>query len=417
MHADVIGDSYVTASLYRDGRFIMHPRPESADPADYTLPPASDGELLKLHGPFVPTAGAAVMAFMSGGGEFQNAYLALRIVSLLAGMLVILFSFFVTTRLVGHGAGLAVAAWIAASFFLIDYSGNGSLYISQSALYLAWLLVSLNRPFPLRGFYTGSGRVLLLALLSGIGYLVNYQCMILTPATLVILAVQERSWRRFFGHAAVFLAAVVLIIFPWLVRNTLAFGDPFYGHAYNMAYVYGKAGVSFSPETLKVSFYDWLGILHAVFTLWLPNNLYYAARKLFILAPIAFFLFSYGLIDIVFSRKRFMQALPVLLLLTLQMLMYAGWPIWKFRFFAPVLPIVFILAAEELWHLRVSPAMRNALAGVTLAAIIVMSVLAYRAIPTHTTYYDGALTQDPFHSSEELTYLRKFHLIPSDDAP
>lgn len=405
MHADVVGDSTVTASVNRDGRFVVYPRLEnSVDPADYELP-TTGGEVLILHGPVVPVLGAIVMKTF-GGTSVAAGYLALRIVSLVMSMLVILLAFLVGRRLLDPTAGLVAAAFTAASYVLIDFAGNGAIYTTQGAVYLFWVWIALQKP--------GYRRTALLGAAAGFGYLVNFQCVIMIPATLFLFAVEAVQARRFvplLAHAALFLGLVAAIAAPWLIRSMQLFNDPFFHHAYNMGYAYMKAGIKVPDGAPYASFSDKLGVLHSVVTLWGPNNMYYAARKLFILAPFAFFLFSYGLIDVAFAPSRLRKALPLFLLMVMQFLMYAGWPIWKFRFFVPILPFVFLAAVEQLWHLKISDRWRNACIGVTLAAMLSVAWMTYNTYPTHTTYYDGALTNDPHHASEELDYLERFHLI------
>lgn len=336
-------------------------------------------------------------------------FVSLRILSLLAGMLVLLLSFLIATRLLDRVAGLAVAAWIAASYILIDYAGNGTFYSLQATLYLFWILVSLG-PVSFR-------RTLLLGGLSGIAYLLNFQAIILVPAGISLLLVRGFGGRRMFLHMAVFVGVATLVSLPWIIRNAVLFGDPLASHTANMWYVYAKAGFSSEEAVLHMSFQDRVSIITGIVHTWLPYNLYYAARKLFILAPIAFLFFCYGLIDLLFSPPRLRKALPLLVVVAFHTLLSASWPVWKFRFFVPLLPLVFLLALEELWHLPLARRWRNVCISATFTAIIVLSVLTYRAVPTHTTYYDGALTQDPFHGYEERTYLRKWGVLPSDDAP
>lgn len=396
MHADVIDDVVVAASIHRDGRFSTYAVPTIPDPAKNPPLPASAALPIKMHGPLWPGLAAAVTAIRGGESTIADGFLSLRILSVIIGTLIIYLSFLVASRIVNVRAGLAVAAWTAASYILIDYSGNGALYSLQAVSYLLWILVALTAH--------SMRRTMLLGAIAGVSYLNNFQCIILVPATLIFFAVGVRPWPRFFLHAVMFLGVTAIIIGPWLLRNAVVFGDPFYSHAYNMGYVWGKAGFA----TNDLSFGDKLSVLHGVLTVWMPNNMYYAARKLFILAPFAFFFFAYGLLDVAFSPKRLTRTLPIVLLIVFQCLMYAGWPIWKFRFFVPLLPLVFIFAVEYLSLLRVHQKWKHVSVGITLLSLIVLSVLTYRAVPTHTVYYDGALTQDPFHGSEEETYLRKY---------
>jgi 4-amino-4-deoxy-L-arabinose transferase-like glycosyltransferase len=406
MHADVIGDAMISASVHRDGHFNSYENPRTGDPALYPPLPITGGVPLVLHGPLVPFLGAVATTMRGGDSTIADAFLSLRMLSLAAGTLVMILVFLIASRLYGRETALWATAWTAACYVLIDYSGNGALYTAQGAVYLLWLLIALTAP-TLR-------RAMLLGALGGIGYLINFQSVILLPAGFLLLAVDVRPWSRFALHLAALLAVTALAAAPWLIRNSIVFDDPFYSHFYNMQYVYGKAGVA--HKLPNIDFATKLSVLAGVLHTWLPNNLYYAARKLFVITPIAFFLFSFGLVDIAFSPKRLRKSLPLITVFLLQLFLYAGWPVWKFRFFVPLLPFMFLLAAEQWHHLPVSRAWKTVCGSVTLAAIMIIGVLTYRAIPTHTTYYDGALTQDPFHSSEEKSFLKEYGIFPPANA-
>lgn len=408
MHGDVIADASVSASLQRDGSFRVFPS-SAADPAAYVLPGPGSGEVLKLHGPLWPLLGLGVTRLRGGAPGVESAFVSFRILSLVAGMLVVYLSYLVATRVTYRAAGLAAAAWVAASYVLIDYAGNGALYTGQACIYLLWILVAFRPPSVFRS--------LVLGLLTGVAYLLTFQAVILLPAAILLFAADTRPWRRILPHAAIVVAAAAGIASPWLVRNALVLGNAFYPHTYNVGYVYGKAGYDIPVEQLgQTTLHQKLGVLHSIVTLWIPNNTYYVARKLFVIAPMAFFLFAFGLIDVAFSalsaNNRLRRLWPLLLILTFHGLLCAAWPVWKFRFFVTLLPLVFILAAEQLWSLPVSRRLRHACAAVTFLALVIVGILTYRAVPTHTTYYDGALTQDPFHGWEEKDHLRRFHLLP-----
>lgn len=409
MHGDVIDDAVVAASVHRDGGLLAYGGADTSDPSYFPLPPAAQMEALKQHGPLWPMMGAALTVLYGGDSTVYHGFLSLRILSLLAGMLLIVLSYMLASRLLDTTAGLAVAAWMSASYVLIDFSGNGAFYGFQGVVYLLWILMAMTPPSP--------RRAVLLGVITGAGYLANFQCIILVPAGIVLLLSDARSPRHFLLHAALLLGSAGLIVSPWLIRSQLIFGDPLYSHAWNMRYVHGKMGWDIPKDgVLRPTLEQQLQVLHSALLSWLPNNLYYAARKLFILAPIAFFFFSYGLIDVLFSRRRFMALFPLLLVFVLHMLLSAGWPIWKFRYFVPLLPLVFILSLEELWHLPRMTRWRSVWIGVTLAAIVAVSVMTYRVTPARTTYYDGALTQDPFRGSEEIRYLESYGILPPSHA-
>ncbi|MFA5273636.1 MAG: hypothetical protein WC353_05760, partial [Candidatus Peribacter sp.] len=146
---------------------------------------------------------------------------------------------------------------------------------------------------------------------------------------------------------------------------------------------------------------------------WLPNNSFYIARKLFILAPLAFIFFSYGLIDQVLSKERRSRLLPVLILFAAHALISAIWPVTKFRYFVPLLPLVFLLSMDAIHgFLKTGRARTIALCFITVL-IALGSALTYLSVPTHTYYYDGAITTDPFSGRGEWNYLRDKGYLPS----
>lgn len=405
MHADAIDGVMGAATLLRDGRLAVFEGPSYPDPSVYVLP-AEGGEPLLQHAPLWSILGAALTGLRGGEATMVATFLSLRILSVVAGMLVILLSFLVTVRVLGDTtASLAAAAWVAASYLLIDYAGNGAFFSLQAALYLLWILVALRTPTLHRTIILGS--------LAGITYLLNFQAIILVPAGVILLFVQGKGIHTMLLHSIVFLVFAGAFAFPWFIRNAIVAGDAFASHAANMWYVYGKAGFQPSEDgVLHLTLDDRFSIIAGVFHTWLPYNLYYAARKLFVLAPITFLFFSYGLIDLLFSPSRLRRALPLVAVLAFHTLLSASWPVWKFRYFVPILPLIFLLALEELWHLPWVRQWKTLCVSVTLVVMLMFSILTYRALPTHTTYYDGALTQDPFHSYEERTYLEKWGILP-----
>ena len=207
---------------------------------------------------------------------------------------------------------------------------------------------------------------------------------------------------------------------PWLIRSMLLFNMPFYSEAWNMGYVYTKAGLGHLSveETIHAGLQEKLIVLkHAIFP-WLPNNLFYGARKLFLLTPIAFFFACFGLVDVWFSRERLRSIAPLIILLAFHTLVVAAYPVWKFRYFVPMLPLVFLFALDQLWHIRIAERTRNLLCGGVLVAVLAVSVWTYiETAPAHTTYYDGAMTQDPFHANEEKSFQESYHISFPNDAP
>ena len=406
-HGDTEMDVRAARAIAAQGNLVIGEFARVEGPA-YLYPPERTGykELLIQHPPLWAALGAAVSAAAG-----IDAYLALRILSVVAGMAVIVLASRFARIFVNEAAAIAVSAWLAASYLMIDFSGNGSLYMVQAGLYVVWLWTAVAG-----GVVGKQGtRAVLFGVLAGAGYLLNYQMIILLPASVILLLPGNGTVAAKLARILVCAAVASLIVLPWFVRSAAVYGDPFFHQYWNLTYLYNKAGLEKIFEgnvyRYELDAVQKASLLADMVLEWLPNNLYYAARKLFILAPVAFVVFCYGLIDYAFSLKRLRRVFPVLLLLALHSAISTLWPVVKFRYFAPMLPLVFLLALEHLYAVRLSERVRRILIDATLACIIVLSFFTYRAIPTHTYYFNGAITTDPFGGSEEMRFVESHGLI------
>jgi len=409
-HGDLLDDSRATLAFLQHGNFrVQEHDPESTMPGFYSTA-KTGGEYLTNHPPLWHILSAG-LTFLRGGEEtLPEIYFSFKVLSFLSGLLTLFLAFFVTRRLLGETAALWLTIFLSISYLMIDYSGNGSFYMLHAALFLLWILIALGPP--------RLQRTLLLGAITGVAYLLNFQTVVLLPATLlVLLADTGISFRQKIQHVFLALALALALALPWFIRDALLFGDPFFSYATNQTYVFAKAGLQPLLRegilTYDIGWPERVLIFRKILATWLPGNLYYIARKLFILAPIAFIFFSFGLLDYLFSKERFRKMLPVLLLLILHILLAASWPVVKFRYFVPFLPLVFLIALEQLSSLSWSGRVKNAVLGATVIVMLVLSFLTYVSVPTHTYYYDGAITQDLFGGSEEMRFLEEHHLLPT----
>ncbi len=401
-HADVSEDAHASATFLQTGSFIVEDQsslvpgePQWYDTAKF------GGRLLTQH-PFLwPLLGSSVTALLRWEPTMESTYAAFRLMSLLTGLGVLALTFFLTRKLLNQTAALTVTAWLAFSYLMIDYSGNGAFYSLQACLYLLWIWMAYRTDL--------RGQGMILGLIAGVAYITNFQSAILMPATFIVLALDSKRSRKEqiiqVGNA---MAVFLLLAIPWHVRDYLTFGDAFFSGKVNGSYVLGKAGIEATMQDgfirFPLTWDDRFTVLEAMFGTWLPNNLYYIARKLFILLPVAFLFFPYALIDYVFEKSRRNTLLPLLIILILHILLSALWPVTKFRYFVPMLPLVAIVCADQLWHLR-SALIRKVALTLTTVCIVFFSYLTFRSTPTHTYYYDGAITTDPFSTTGELDYL------------
>lgn len=392
-HADVEGDAKTAAAFLATGRFLESPDPASAP---------SIG-----HSPVWPLLGGSLTALWDGSST-ADTFLAMRILSVASGMGLLILLYAITKKLLGKREALIAMLWASVSSLLIDYSGNGAFYSFQAVLYLLWLLAAFRTPSLKRAF--------LLGVLTGLAYLVNFQSIVLLPAALALELFQTRKWPLLLNVCMIFVLAVC-VASPLLIRSFLIAGDPFAHHLANMTYVLAKAGIQPIIMTGGVPRYAsglsrYGVILSMVLTSWLPNNAFYIARKLFVLTPIAFVFMSYGLVDQWLSPERRRRLLPVFLLFAAHFLISASWPVTKFRFLVPLLPLVFLLSLEQIVHWIPRKNMQALWMALITAGIVLGSTLTYFSVPTHTYYFDGAITTDPFSGRQEWNYLRDNHLLP-----
>lgn len=379
IHGDIQVDASAAVSLVRYGQFLTFEAGQ--DVADVSL-----GRPLAVHGPLWPMLGAILL-----NDDIEGAYFALQALSFIGGLALIALTFLLTRRLLDEERAWIAAGLVSISAILIDYSGNGSLYAAQGVLTLLWALVAVAHPR--RG-------ALWLGVISGVALLLNLQCIIFFAATAILLLLSEKSLTKGIRRAIVPILVGLIVASPWLVRNVLLSGSPFFSSISNI-YLYSKAGIDPGADGLyHIGSTELIRIITLSLTTWFPNNLYYVARKLLILAPVLSIIAMYGFIDVLFSRERFRKLLPIFIILGFHVLLSTAWPVTKFRYFVPLLPFVFILGLEAL-----PKKFRDVTVGATIIIMLFFAYLTYQSTPTHTYYYDGAITQDPFHGKGELEYV------------
>lgn len=405
VHGDIQGDVFAAQSLLTEGHlFVSHDKDVTSVP--HFFPPGIGRNLLVAHPPIWAMLGAGLLSVLPIEPTFYSAFFALKLLSVISGLAVVVLSVLISRKRFGDSAALFVGLWISLSYLMIDYSGNGSLYSLQAISYLVWIAVA---------FSGVKNKSVFLGIASGIGYLINHQSMVLAAASVIVLLCAKSSWKRKSVDLVLVTGVTFAVTSPWLIRNYIVYGDLFFSHAVNSTYVFVKAAVPREVIDGRVHFILGLAgrleILRSVLMVWLPNNLYYIARKLFILAPILFLFFSFAWVDYLFSRKRVLLMLPILSLFVFHIFLSAGWPITKFRYFVPMFPLVLFIAVDQIENLSLRKHIRTGLYTAVTACIVILSYMTYLSVPTHTYYYDGAITNDPFHSKGEFNYLLQQGII------
>jgi len=405
-HGDINGDVTAAASFLTDGQLLVSHNPDLTSVPNF-FPPGIGRNLLVAHPPIWALLGSGLLGILQFEPTFENAFFILKLLSVFSGILLILLSAVLARRIFTDKIALWIALWIALSYLMIDYSGNGALYSLQSVTYIVWILVAYSNV---------RHKAVALGLVSGIAYLVNHQSMVMAAASVVILLCTHTSWRQKIIDVLTVTFVTFMVTSPWLIRNYLVYGDLFFSHAVNSTYIYVKTAlpreVINGREYFIVGFSGRLDIMQNIFTVWLPNNMYYIARKLFILAPVLFFFFSFAWVDYLFSPQRRKVMLPIIVLCVLHLLLSAAWPVTKFRYFVPLLPLVYFIAVDQIQHISLTQSMRNGVYALVTVCIVVLSYCTYLSVPTHTYYYDGAITNDPFHGRGEYEYMVRRGILP-----
>lgn len=399
-HGNVGENIRAAVSFAREGTLKVAPPTE--EPYWYSTAQYG-GRYLDLNAPLWPVTAGAVARAWNIAPTADAMFLLFKLMSLLAGLAVIILAYIVALRLAGPHIGLFVAAVLAVSFATSDYSANGAFYMMQAALYLSWALAAM------RG---GRAQPYALGALSGLAWLLNYQAVVVILASgVLLLFFSEHNWRRRLRDTTLAVLVSLAVVSPLLVRNYLTFGDVFHTNKINMTYVWNKAGLA--PQVNgDVKFYDLgarelLAVARGALLESLPHNAYYIARKLFVLLPIAFILFAYGALGMFFEWRSRRKLVPIFLLLFFSFLQMALWPVVQFRYFIPVIPLVLIAGAEYGWRVFAAwPRMRIGVFLASFAAAVAVSVLMFYSNPLHVCYYDCAVTTGPLGRNEELEHLR-----------
>ena len=359
-------------ALLRVAAFYYNDLPHGDVQTDYTAAWSfyTDGRLFTLFGINHPP----LWPFLGGIGAylFGDPFLAFKVFSLLAGILLVPLSFWAFRRPFGEEAALLASTFIAFSYLLSDYSGNGSLYALQALLYL--LLIALCAKLDR---WRNS---LLLGLVAGLAYLLNYQAVIVFVALIAVYLVDhslgKRSWRKL-PVLLLSLGCAFAVVLPLLIRNTITFGSPFYNT--NINYIFQK-----------LNEFSYLSIPEAVL-FWTARNIGYMSVRLSILAPFVSFFAPFALLhDIRHKHKRPEAATwAVSALFILHIAISCLWPVFKFRYFVPLMPLLCGLGAHGIFTFLKSTWTRSAVIALTLGSFVGVGVLTYIRVPSHTNYYDS----------------------------
>lgn len=134
-----------------------------------------------------------------------------------AGILLFVFARVLFGDLVTAGLTFVV---YAASLAMLESAFSGQGFALSSLLLLAYLWLYYRRK---RNSFLYSG---LLGAAAGLLYLSEFDFLFLALPLVVFLCLDSPAHRL--GHVLSFLAAFLLVSLPWLVRNSVVFGNPFF---------------------------------------------------------------------------------------------------------------------------------------------------------------------------------------------
>ena len=370
------------------------------------------GEFLE-HNPLWSILGAGIVLVSP-----LNGFEATQALSFLAGIAVLILIYRAGLELGGQGAALLSLGLAVFSYLLIDFSGNGSFYIFQGVLYLLFLLVWWREK--------SKKDTLLLGVIAGLALLLSHQTVALIFAYAAhLIFVKRPGFKLIFASLVLFLLPAVLIYLPWGLRNYFFIGN-FFPPA-DMYYVWDKLGfarrINGDIITYAPTLATYFELAKKVFTNWLPYNLYFINRQLFFLAPLVYIFALFLASEVLFARwfrklagESFDKLLPLFLIFGFHILISAAWPVTKFRYFVPMLPLVFLAGSYWITDFISNRRLKLLAAGSSFALLILLSIFTYFSTPSRTYFYGGTVTTDNFGSKGELEYIRNYESSGRDPA-
>ena len=139
------------------------------------------------------------------------------------GVLVIPLSYLAFRPSLGQVAALWVAGLVATAYLLIDFSGNGSLWILITVFYLLFVWRAAAAPI------IQPRNAVVLGIIIGLAFLVNYPASVLAPVLVLTALLQfgrKALSSTMIRSIAIAAAAALLVVLPWFAFNALLHGNP-----------------------------------------------------------------------------------------------------------------------------------------------------------------------------------------------
>jgi hypothetical protein len=325
------------------------------------------------HPPLWPLAGGLLGKLLHTDDSFKM----LKLVSEVAGFLFLALLVIIGVQLRRPYETLAALALCALSPMLVDFSGNGSMYIALAAIVLAAVVL----------LYVPDQRkvttYVLAGVLCGVGIMTHNMLILLPAAFLVCWVTRRVAWRQIL----VFALALVATLVPWMWWNWRHFGQLFYSSStlYNLRQLgLARTGIFDDVVTTRVT-----GVLNAGVIqqyLKLAGNAVWRFLKGYAenTGPFVLLLAITGLVAL-FRRERRLGT-AILLPFLLYIFTVILWATYRERFLVPALPLAFLLAAFGFAYLIRRGVAWRWLGGLALAGGLVWQAAGFLEQPP-TQYY------------------------------
>jgi 4-amino-4-deoxy-L-arabinose transferase-like glycosyltransferase len=411
-HGDVVLDAAIAENVANRGVLLV----PFVDVRYYPIDRFGFGYPLDQHPPLWTLLGVPFV-WLAGDG-----YTALKLVSLLIGAALIPLAYLTCRPRIGHGPALLTAVLVAGSYPLVDFSGNGSLWILLAAFYLLFV-------WRVGGWGLENRRnAALVGVVMGLAYLANYPALVL-PISLVLLHILQYGGaslrREVLAGLSVALGVMLLVILPWLVHNAVLFGNPFWSQPFERTLSGGSRQVEYlvvGDDVVKRNLPVSGGAVAALRARAVDvyGNVGFVARQFLILTPVLSGLFIAGVGCWVLGAGGWgsgavrspntqhptpnTRVAPIVLLALVHLALVLYWPTTKFRYLVPLMPLVLAIGSWFLWELKPF-AQRNLLVAVTAGLCVFTNLWTFVSIPSHTYYYDGGLIDDNFGGQGETAWV------------
>jgi 4-amino-4-deoxy-L-arabinose transferase-like glycosyltransferase len=425
-HGDVVIDAAIAESVAWQGRLLV----PFVDVRYYPIERFGFGYPPDQHPPLWPLLGAPLVALAGDG------YAALKVASLLVGIVCVPMTYLALRRRVGEAPALLASGLVAGSYPMVDFSGNGSLWVLLAALYLVWVW-ALPPPADWQEGLREWRRWAVVGLAMGLGYLTNYPAVVLPIALLVLHLLRHgrgAMQRRALAGPAVSALVMLAVVLPWLLYNAALFGSPIWSQPFQRTLAGGSRQVEYvlvNGEAVKRNLPatgDWRASLReraADFY----GNVGFVVKQSLVLTPVLGGLFLVGLLLLApplprkgegavgrpegrgpmvgeGGRGLRVDPLPVAVLAVTHLVLILCWPTTKFRYLVPLLPLTFALGAWCLWQVRPDD-LRARLAVVVVGLCLFTNAWTMLSIPSRTYYYDGGLVGDNFGQQGERLFVEE----------